>query len=119
MKDYRRLAVWEKAHQITMSVYRITAAFPDTERFGITSQLRRAASSIPTNIAEGSGRGSDRDFVRFIHIAAGSASETEYLIFLSSQLGYVSNDTSQQVSSLCSEVRRMLYSLSKKLTPDA
>ena len=72
MKDYRRLSVWEKAHELALTVYRVTGPFPAGEKFGVTSQTRRAAVSIPSNIAEGAGRGSDKDWARFISIALGS-----------------------------------------------
>ena len=82
MKDFRNLQVWEKAHKLTLSLYRATQSFPKEEVYGITSQLRRASSSIPTNIAEGCGRGSDAELGRFLQIAMGSASEVEYLALL-------------------------------------
>jgi len=77
MKDFRKLTVWEKSHRLTLAIYRITESFPDTERYGLISQMRRASASIPTNIAEGSGRGSDAELARFLQIAMGSASELE------------------------------------------
>lgn len=79
MKDFRNIKTWEKAHELVQIVYRETSNMPTDERFGLTTQIRRAAVSIPTNIAEGCGRDSDRDFARFLHIAMGSASEVEYL----------------------------------------
>ena len=82
MQDFRNLKVWEKAHAFTLDVYRVTASFPREERFALVDQLRRSASSIPTNIAEGCGRETDRDFAQFINIAAGSASECEYQLLL-------------------------------------
>ena len=78
MSDYRKLVVWEKAHKLVLEVYRVTMTFPKEELFGLTSQIRRASASIPANIAEGSGRGSDAEMARFLHIALGSASELEY-----------------------------------------
>jgi len=88
MKDFRELKVWEKAHQFTLVVYQATTAFPKEELFGLTSQMRRSAASIPTNIAEGCGRGSDDDFRRFLQIAMGSASELKYQLLLAHDLGY-------------------------------
>ena len=76
MRDYRKLKVWEKAHQFVLEVYRATSAFPREERFGLTREVRRSATSVPSNIAEGCGRESEREFARFLSIAAGSASET-------------------------------------------
>lgn len=82
MKDFRKLQVWEKAHYLTWDVYRVTQHFPKAELYGLTGQMRRAASSIPTNIAKGCGRGSDSELARFSQIAMGSASELEYLLVL-------------------------------------
>jgi four helix bundle protein len=89
MKDFRKLDVWAKAHALTLAIYRVTAGFPTEERYGLTSQLRRAALSIPTNITEGCGRNTDAEFNRFLEIAMGSASETEYLLLLSFDLKYI------------------------------
>lgn len=82
MGDFKKLAVWEKAHRLTLAVYRASGSFPKDELYGLMSQIRRAAASIPTNIAEGSGRGGDRELVRFLHIALGSANELEYQLLL-------------------------------------
>ena len=78
MRDFRKLSVWEKSHQLTLGVYRATAGFPQREMYGLTSQLRRSCASIPANISEGSGRDGEKDFARYLTIASGSASETEY-----------------------------------------
>ena len=86
MKDFRELKVWDKAHRVALSVYRATKDFPAQEQYGLTSQIRRAAVSIPTNIAEGCGRNGDAEFARFLDIALGSASELEYLVLLSGEL---------------------------------
>ena len=82
MKDFRKQKVWGKAHDLALKVYRVTEAFPKTELFGLTSQIRRAGVSIPANIAEGCGRDTDADFARFLQIAMGSASELEYHLLL-------------------------------------
>jgi four helix bundle protein len=86
MKDFRDIKAWNKAHELALKVYRKSEKFPVEERYGLTSQIRRAAVSIPTNIAEGCGRGSDADFDRLVQIALGSASEVEYLLLLSRDL---------------------------------
>ena len=86
MRDFRKLSVWEKSHHFVLRVYRITKGFPHDERFGLTGQLRRAAASIPTNIAEGCGRDSERELARFMSIAAGYASEVEYQLLLACDL---------------------------------
>ena len=86
MKDFRNLKVWEKSHQLALAAYRVTASFPREEVFGLASQIRRAASSIPTNIAEGCGRSGDAELARFCVIARGSASELEYQLLLARDL---------------------------------
>jgi four helix bundle protein len=104
MQDFRQLTVWQKAHRLTLSVYRASRPFPKEEMFGLTSQLRRAAAGIGANIAEGCGRGSDADFGRFLTIAMGSASEVEnHLLLLE----------------LASEVKRMLATLIVKLKAES
>lgn len=118
MKDYRQLKVWEKAHQLTLTVYRGTKAFPADERFGLTSQIRRAAASIPSNIAEGCGRNSDGELARFMEIAMGSASEVEYQILLARDLEYVASPEYQNINGRVCEVKRMLTSFIQKLRAD-
>jgi len=87
MKNFKELNVWLKAHQLVLAVYQVTKSFPSDELFGLTSQMRRAAASIPANIAEGCGRSSDAEFARFLYISFGSASELEYHILLAHDLG--------------------------------
>lgn len=115
MKDFRGLKVWEKAHQLTLLIYRESKNFPNEEKYALTSQLRRSAASVPTNLAEGCGRGPDREFSRFVQVAMGSASEVEYLLLLCHELGYLEDEVHQQLDELTSEVKRMLASLLKKL----
>lgn len=119
VKDFRRLKVWDKSHNLTMNIYRDTENFPHHEVYGITSQLRRACVSIPTNIAEGCGRGSDSDMKRFMQIALGSASETEYLILLATELGYLSKEQSFELSSKVVEIKQMLSALIQRLKADS
>jgi four helix bundle protein len=111
MRDFHGLVVWEKAHDLTLCVHRLTKRLPDDERFGLTSQLRRSAASIPANLAEGCGRGSEQDFARFVQIAMGSASEVEYHLLLAKDLGYVDNDAFESATASVQEVKRMLASL--------
>jgi four helix bundle protein len=87
MQDFRNLLVWQKSHELVLEIYRISRDFPREELFGLTSQMRRCAVSVPSNIAEGCGRGSDPDFARFLIIAMGSCSELEYQVLLSRDLG--------------------------------
>lgn len=82
MQDFKQLKVWEKSHLLALAIYQATHTFPSSEQYGLTNQLRRATVSIPSNLAEGSGRGSDADFGRFVQIAIGSASEVEYQLLL-------------------------------------
>jgi four helix bundle protein len=117
MQDFHNLDVWRKAHEITLSVYRLTSAFPQTEVYGLTSQIRRAAASVGANLAEGCGRGSDVDFKRFVQMAMGSASELEYHLLLSRDLGYLAPDRFNELVTEITSVRRMLSALIKRLSP--
>ena len=116
MRDFRKLKVWEKAHHFTLQIYRITKNFPSDERFGLTVQLRRAAASVPTNIAEGCGRDSERELARFMSIAAGSASEVEYQLLLACDLNYIQDETYRELNQQVNEIKRMLNGFIKKLT---
>src|SRR5688572_9214252 len=115
MKDFRQLKVWEKAHLLALEIYKATATFPKEELYGLMSQLRRASVSIPTNIAEGCGRNTDADFARFLQIAMGSASETEYEIILAFDLGFLSKNQFESLQSQAEEVKKMLASFIKTL----
>jgi four helix bundle protein len=118
MKDFRKLSVWTKSHKLTLEVYKLTDFFPTKEEYGLKSQLRRAVVSIPTNIAEGCGRGSDVDFKRFLQIAFGSANEVEYLILLSKDLSYISEKIYVEIISELEEIKKMLSTLIKKISFD-
>ena len=113
------MRVWHKAHRLALSVYEATQCFPPDERFGLTFQLRRAAVSVPTNIAEGCGRHSERELARFITISAGSASEVEYLALLANELGYLDNDGWTRLTDEVVEVRKMLAALHRALARGA
>ena len=115
MRDFRELKVWQKAHQLTLSVYKATRRFPKDEMYGLTSQMRRASTSIAANIAEGSGRGTDPEMVRFLHIAMGSAAELEYLLLLARDLAYLNGMTYEQLTNEVTQVKRMLTSFIQKL----
>ena len=117
MKDFRELKVWEKAHRLALAVYKVTASFPDQERFGLISQTRRATVSIAANIAEGCGRGSDADFGRFLQMAMGSASEVEYLLLLARDLGYLAR-MHGELEDQTTEIKRMLAALIRRLKAD-
>lgn len=96
-------------------MYKVTARFPDDEKYGVTSQLRRAAAAIPTNIAEGYGRTGDRELARFLSIAAGSTNEVEYLLLLARDLDYLPRATQLSLTADLTQVRRMIASLTKRL----
>tara|TARA_R110002124_G_scaffold120157_1_gene278009 strand:+ start:5560 stop:5916 length:357 start_codon:yes stop_codon:yes gene_type:complete len=113
MKDFRDLKVWEKSHKVALNVYRLTKPFPKEEIYGLVSQMRRSASSVPTNIAEGCGRGSDSQFGYFLNIALGSASELEYQVILSTDLEYLSVENSKKILMELTEVKKMLIKLYK------
>ena len=115
MKDFRNLKVWEKAHQLTLKIYKITEGFPCEELYGLTSQIRRAGVSIPTNIAEGCVRSSDADFSRFLYISLGSTSELEYLILLSMDLKLVKSEILIELNNEINEIKKMLISMIQKL----
>jgi four helix bundle protein len=115
MKDFHSLQVWAKAHEATISVYRATDGFPERERYGLTSQLRRSCSSIPANIAEGCGRGTDADLARFLQIAMGSASETEYHLELARDLGLLDSTLHETLTTQIVEVKRMLATFIRTL----
>jgi four helix bundle protein len=114
-KTYRQLTVWQKAMDLVQMIYIATKKFPTEERFGLTSQLRRAAVSIPSNIAEGQGRKSESEFSHFISIAYGSLRETETQLFIAVRLGYLEQSEANAVLSLAGEVGRLLNGLAKSL----
>ena len=107
--------MWKKSHKLTLKVYESTSQFPREEIYGLTSQIRRACASIPTNIAEGSGRESAPDFARFLQIAVGSASETEYLILLAHDLKYITGNQYTELIDTTIRVRKMLITLLKSV----
>src|SRR6266851_7917519 len=111
MQDFRNLKVWQKAHALTIAVYRATAAFPSDERFGLTIQLRRTASSVPTYLAEGCGRESDAEFRRALSLAMGSASQLEYQLLLAHDLGYLPALDHAQLNKELIDVKRMTTGL--------
>ena len=111
MSDYRNLIVWKRAHAFALEVYLSTKSFPDSERFGLTAQLRRAAISVVSNIAEGWGRHETRDQVRFLKMARGSNSEVECQLLLSRDVGYLRPAAWDRLDSSCREIGKMLNGL--------
>ncbi|MCL5428808.1 MAG: four helix bundle protein [Chloroflexi bacterium] len=118
MKDFRKLQVWQKSHHLALAIYRATKDFPKSELYSLTSQMRRSATSIPSNIAEGSGRGSDADLRRMLQIAFGSASKLEYQLLLAQELEFINKASYQKLDDQITEIKRMLSSLMKKLKAD-
>jgi four helix bundle protein len=120
-RDYKKIIAWQKAHTLTLTVYHITKAFPADERFGITSQLRRASYSVAPNIAEGSGRDSNRDYLRFLYIAFGSLRETEYFLLLARDLAFLSdeehNTATEQVNSAFAVLDGLIKAVKKEVGP--
>ena len=115
MQDFKKLKGWERAHQLTLAVYKATARFPKEELYGLTSQTRRAATSIVSNIAEGCGRTGRAEFARFLQMATGSASELEYQLFLAHDLGFLRDEEYRSLEGAVVEVKRMLSSLMQRL----
>jgi four helix bundle protein len=115
MRDYKKYTIWQEGHQLTLSTYKLTHKFPKEELYGITSQIRRAVSSIPTNIAEGCGRETDLDFRRFLIIALGSATEVEYLLLLCFDLSYINESEYTEANTKIIVLRKQLRNLIDKL----
>ncbi len=111
MQDFKKLKVWQRGHALTLRLYRATSGFPKEELYGLTSQIRRAAASIPANIAEGCGRAGGAELRRFLQVAAGSASELEYHLILARDLGFLSPAEHQSLETETVELKRMLSSL--------
>jgi four helix bundle protein len=115
MRDYHDLKVWAKAHQLALSIYKVSAGFPQREIYALTSQLRRAAISVASNIAEGCGRYSEAEFAHFLQIAMGSASELQYELLLARDLSFLSESEFQPLDNDVVEVKKMLVALIQKL----
>lgn len=115
MRPFRDLQVWHKAYALTLAVYQASSSFPRDEVYGLTAQVRRAAVSVPANIAEGCGRDSTAELARFMRIAAGSASELECEILLARDLGYVTAEHYSELDAAITEVKRMLAAYIQRL----
>ena len=119
MRNYRNLGAWQRADDLTVQIYQVTRDFPAEERYGIVSQLRRASYSVPANIAEGAGRESNPDYLRFLSMAQGSLSETEYFLHLSNRLGYLKesewNQITEQVNRTFAALIGLIKSVQKSL----
>ena len=115
MRDFKKYDIWKLSHQFTLDIYKITNQYPKEEVYNLTSQIRRASLSIPTNISEGCGRDSDAEFNRFLTIAMGSAHELEYLILVSKDLNYISNNIFEKLNHDINTIKRKTYKLKQKL----
>ena len=114
--NHKNLIVWQKSDELAFEVYKLTKKFPKDEIYGLTSQLRRAALSIPTNIVEGYARKGDKELGRFVSIAIGSMAETEYLLDFARRLGYINGEEFNSVEGLRTEVSKLLWSFYRKIT---
>jgi len=115
MQRFTDLKVWQEGHALTLEAYRLTAGFPAEERYGLTSQLRRAASSVPANIAEGSKRHTQAEYARFLNIAEGSLAEAEYFLILARDLGYLEAVAIKPLTGRMDKLARMLHALRAKV----
>ena len=111
MRNFRQLEVWKKAHSLALDLYRLTASFPTSEKYGLVTQIQRAAASIGANLAEGCGRDTNADFRRFVQIACGSACEVEYHLILARDLDLIDDPTYSRFNAQTNEVKRMLHGL--------
>ena len=117
MGDYRKLRSWQKAHELVLTVYRATEGYPAEERYGLVHQMRRAATSTACNLAEGVGRNRGKETAQFVRIALGSCTELEYQVFLSQELGYMSEGLASDLITRTRDLRAMLASLHNRLQP--
>ena len=117
-QSYRDLIVWQKSVVLAKSLYQLTSRFPSEEKFGLISQIRRAAVSVPYNIAEGQARHTTGEFIQFISHAEGSAAELDTQLFLSVELGFVETQEAGPIFNLIDEIRRMLNALRRRLSGD-
>ena len=115
MRDFKKYDIWQLSHSLTLKLYKITSDFPKEELYGLSSQIRRAAASIPTNISEGCGRNSDKEFNQFLNIALGSANETEYLLILSKDLNYINNEVFENLEKEINTIKSKIYKLKQVL----
>jgi four helix bundle protein len=115
MRDFKKYDIWKLSHKFTLKIYDVTKSYPKEEIYGVISQIRRASSSIPTNISEGCGRDSDAEFNRFLTISLGSASESEYLLILSKDLNYIDENSFIILNEEINIIKRKIYSLKQKL----
>ncbi len=116
VRPHRNLDVWQKSMFLTKDIYEVTAGYPKAENYGLTSQMRRAASSIPSNLAEGAARKGNKEFLHFVSIAQGSASELDTHIELSAMIGYIDEKCAQILNEKLMGITKMLYGLTRSLS---
>jgi four helix bundle protein len=120
MRDYRKFSVWQRSHELTLKIYKeIAPRFPDSEKYGLSSQIRRAAYSIPFNIVEGCGRASEKDFAHFLGISLGSSQELEYCLLLIRDLGFISEEQYSVFNENVNGIKAMIINLIKKIRSDS
>lgn len=115
MQDYKKLRVWQQAHQFVLAIYRMSSGFPGHEIYGLQNQLRRSAYSIPANIAEGCGKNSEAELAHFLNISLGSANEVDYYLLLSKDLSYISENEYKTLDEEINGIKAMLISLIRKV----
>ena len=115
MVDYEKYKVWQRSHQLVLEIYSVTKEYPKTEQFGLVSQMNRAAVSIPTNIAEGCGRETQKEPIRFLNISSGSAHELDYLTLVSKELGFIEESKANELINEIDEIKKMLAALIKTI----
>jgi len=120
MRDYRKFSVWTRSHELTMEIYKeILPCFPDSEKYGLTSQIRRAAYSIPFNISEGCSRSSEKEFAHFLEISLGSAHELEYGLLLTKDLSFISDAQYSILNEKINTIKAMIINLIRKIRSEA
>jgi four helix bundle protein len=115
MQDYRQLKVWQKSHSLVLRIYTVTATFPEPERYGLTSQMRRAVASVPANIAGGCGRAGQAELRQFLYTSVGSASELEYFLRLARDLRFLTEKQQEALDTSVREIKRMLAGLIQRV----
>ena len=115
MRDFRKLEIWKRSHKAALLLYKVTQEFPTEEKYGLTNQIRRAGVSIPSNIAEGCGHESKKEFARYFQMAAASSSELQYQLILAHDLGYLQEDQYAELSSVIEELKKMVFTYTKRI----
>ncbi|MCD6205007.1 MAG: four helix bundle protein [Candidatus Marinimicrobia bacterium] len=115
MHNYKELQIWQRSRELVKDIYHLTEVFPDTERFGLVTQMRRSSVSIPSNIAEGSGKSSNKDFIRFLEMARSSAFELETQLILAHDLRFISEEKLSDLQGKLEEIQKMIFGFEKKI----